>query len=71
MFKLAEAALSLEEYLAREREGDVRHECVGGYETEPCILVEVLSPSTRMTDLVTDLREKLTAYKSLPTSRPT
>ncbi len=32
------------------------------YETDPCILVEVLSPSTK----TTDLREKLTAYKSLP-----
>ena len=32
------------------------------FETEPCILVEVLSPSTKNTDL----REKLTAYKSLP-----
>ena len=32
------------------------------FETEPCVLVEVLSPSTRNTDL----REKLTAYKSLP-----
>ncbi len=32
------------------------------FETEPCILVEVLSPSTKGTDL----REKLTAYKSLP-----
>ncbi len=32
------------------------------YETEPCVLVEVLSPSTKSTDL----REKLTAYKSLP-----
>ena len=32
------------------------------FETEPCVLVEVLSPSTKNTDL----REKLTAYKSLP-----
>lgn len=32
------------------------------FEAEPCILVEVLSPSTQSTDL----REKLTAYKSLP-----
>ncbi len=32
------------------------------FETEPCILVEVLLPSTKNTDL----REKLTAYKSLP-----
>ena len=32
------------------------------FETEPCVLVEVLSPSTRSTDL----REKLNAYKSLP-----
>jgi len=32
------------------------------YETEPGILVEVLSPGTRGTDL----RKKLTAYKSLP-----
>ncbi len=32
------------------------------YETEPCVLVEVLSPSTKNTDL----REKLMAYKSLP-----
>lgn len=32
------------------------------YENAPCILVEVLSPSTK----TTDLREKLTAYKSLP-----
>lgn len=32
------------------------------FETEPCVLVEVLSPGTR----TTDLREKLTAYKSLP-----
>ena len=32
------------------------------YETEPCVLVEVLSASTKDTDL----REKLIAYKSLP-----
>lgn len=32
------------------------------FETDPCVLVEVLSPSTKNTDL----REKLTAYKSLP-----
>lgn len=32
------------------------------FETEPCILVEVLSPSTK--DI--DLREKLLSYKSLP-----
>lgn len=32
------------------------------FELEPCILVEVLSPGTKYTDL----REKLTAYKSLP-----
>ena len=32
------------------------------FETEPCVLVEVLSPGTKHTDL----REKLTAYKSLP-----
>lgn len=32
------------------------------YEAEPCVLVEVLSPSTKNTDL----REKLIAYKSLP-----
>ncbi len=32
------------------------------FETEPCVLVEVLSPSTKNTDL----REKLTAYKGLP-----
>lgn len=127
MFKLAAPTLSVEEYLAHEREGDLRHEYVDGYlyalaggsgrhnriagniyvhlwqlaqgkpcrvyqegmklrtegrvfyypdvmvvcgkpepdpfyETEPCILVEVLSPSTK----TTDLREKLTAYKSLP-----
>ncbi len=32
------------------------------YETEPCVLVEVLSPNTKDPDL----REKLVAYKSLP-----
>ncbi len=32
------------------------------FEAEPCVLVEVLSPSTKSTEL----REKLTAYKSLP-----
>ncbi|WP_018467917.1 Uma2 family endonuclease [Calidithermus timidus] len=32
------------------------------YETEPCILVEVLSPSTRGVDL----REKVLAYQSIP-----
>ncbi len=32
------------------------------FETEPCILVEVLSPSTK--DI--DLREKMLSYKSLP-----
>ncbi len=32
------------------------------FETEPYVLVEVLSPSTKNTDL----REKLTAYKGLP-----
>ena len=32
------------------------------FETEPCVLVEVLSPSTK----ATDVREKLLAYKSLP-----
>ena len=32
------------------------------FETEPCILVEVLSPGTRSLDL----REKMLAYKSLP-----
>jgi Uma2 family endonuclease len=127
MLELSFPALSVEEYLACEREGDVRHEYVNGYvyalaggssrhnritgnihvhfwqlaqgkpcrvyqegmklrtgesvfyypdvmvvcgkpepdpffETEPCILVEVLSPSTK----ATDLREKLVAYKSLP-----
>jgi Uma2 family endonuclease len=32
------------------------------FETEPCILVEVLSPATQHTDL----REKMIAYKALP-----
>lgn len=32
------------------------------YETEPCVLVEVLSPSTRSVDL----REKVLAYQSIP-----
>lgn len=129
MLELAFPPLSVEDYLAYEQEGDVRHEYVNGYlyalaggtsrhnrislniaahllnlaqnrscrvyqegmklriqnegtlfyypdvmvvcdrpepnpqfETEPCVLVEVLSPSTK----TTDLREKLLAYKSLP-----
>jgi Uma2 family endonuclease len=127
MLELSFPALSVEEYLACEQKGDVRHEYVNGYmyalagasqrhsriagnifaafwalaqakpcrihqndmelrtsesvfyypdvmavcgkpepdpfyETEPCVLVEVLSPSTKDTDL----REKLVAYKSLP-----
>ncbi len=129
MLELSFPTLSVEDYLAREQAGDVRHEYVNGYvyalagassrhnrislniaarfldlaqnrpcrvyqegmklrfeaegtifyypdvmvvcdklepnpyfETEPCILVEVLSPGTKYTDL----REKLTAYKSLP-----
>ncbi len=126
MLELSSPTLSVEEYLACEQKGDVRHEYVNGYvyalaggssrhnrislniashflhlsqglpcriyqegmklrtednfcypdvmvvcdkpepdpffETEPCVLVEVLSPSTKSTDL----REKLTAYKSLP-----
>lgn len=32
------------------------------FETEPCVLVEVLSPSTKQTDL----REKMLEYKRLP-----
>ena len=129
MLELSFPTMSVEEYLACERNGDVRHEYVNGYtyalagasqrhsrislniavhlwglaqgkpcrvhqsdmklrikaegslfyypdvmvvcdkpepdpffETEPCVLVEVLSPSTKSTDL----REKLTAYKGLP-----
>lgn len=129
MLELSFPTLSVDEYLAREQGGDVRHEYVNGYvyalagassrhnrialniaahflslaqgkpcrvyqegmklriqaeetvfyypdvmvvcqkdepdpffETEPCILVEVLSPSTKSTDV----REKLLAYKSLP-----
>jgi Uma2 family endonuclease len=127
MLELSLSTMSVEEYLACEQRGDVRHEYVNGYsyalaggssrhnrislniaahflrlaqdrpcrvyqegmklrtsertfyypnvmvvcgrdepdpffETEPCILVEVLSPSTQSTDL----REKLTVYKSLP-----
>jgi len=127
MLELSFPTLSVEEYLACEQKGDIRHEYVNGYvyalaggssrhnrislniaarfldlaqgkpcriyqegmklrtsegvfyypdvmavcdkpepdpfyETEPCVLVEVLSPSTKNTDL----REKLTVYKSLP-----
>lgn len=129
MLELALSPLSVEDYLACEQGGDIRHEYVNGYiyalagassrhnriagniyvhlwnlsqgaacrsymsdmklriqnegtvfyypdvmvvcgrnepdpyfELEPCILVEVLSPGTKYTDL----REKLTAYKSLP-----
>ena len=38
--------------------GPVPHDC---YETEPCVLVEVLSPST----CSVDLREKMLAYQSI------
>ena len=129
MLELSFPTLSVEDYLAREQAGDVRHEYVNGYiyalagvsqkhsriagnvlarlwglaqgapcrvhqsdmklriqsqgtvfyypdvmvvcdkpepdpyfETEPCVLVEILSPSTK----ATDVREKLLAYKSLP-----
>lgn len=126
MLELSFPTMSVEEYLACEQKGDIRHEYVNGYiyalaggssrhnriagnihvhlwqlaqgkpcrvyqegmklrtedlfyypdvmvvcnkpepdpffETEPCVLVEVLSPSTKNTDL----REKLTTYKGLP-----
>ena len=127
MLELSVRTMSVEEYLAYEQKGEIRHEYVNGYvyalaegssrhnrisltiashflelvqgkpcrvyqegmklrtfegvfyypdvmvvcdkpepdpfyETESCVLVEVLSPSTKNTDL----REELTVYKSLP-----
>lgn len=91
--------MSVEEYLEMEKDGQVRHEYVGGvayamtggsgrhnrisgkiyrrlsdiaeggscrvyyYVEEPCLIIEVLSPNTESIDR----REKLEAYKRIPT----